>query len=74
MYRLFKYKKNIVIECNGTADFTHFSSFAIKKPNAVLALPHAKLYKYKSIILSINPKKVDNVIFLADKYILLIYM
>lgn len=71
-YRLFRYEKKNVIECSETAGFAVFSSFAIKKPNTVLALPKTKLYE--SFPLSINPKKVENVMSLADKYVPPVHM
>lgn len=71
-YRLFKYEKKNIIECSETAGMAVFATFTIKKPNAVLALPNTK--RYMSFPLNINPKKLENVMSLADKYVPPVHM
>lgn len=71
-YRLFKYERGNIIQCSATAGLTLYSSFVIKKPNAVLVWPTIKLYN--TFPLKINPKKKENVLSLADKYVPPIHM
>lgn len=66
-YRVFSYEKTNVVKCSISAGLTLFSEFVFKKPSTPYSLPTEKLYA--SYPLLINPKKLENVRSLAEKYV-----